>query len=66
MIKDLIAGVTADVRVCSPMRWVKGSGIAEAVAQVVAVTWIHSLARELPHNLGMVIKNIKGSKKFQR
>ena len=38
---------------------VKGSGIATAAAQVVAMAWIQSLAQEIPHTIGVTIKNEK-------
>ena len=39
-----------------PVKWVKGSGVAEAVAEVTAVAQIQSLAQELPYAVGMTIK----------
>ena len=38
------------------MQWVKGTSVAAALAQVAAMTWIQSLAWELPHAAGMAIK----------
>ena len=40
----------------SPVQWVKGSDIAPAVAQVINVTWIQSLAQELPYAMGAAVK----------
>ena len=42
-------------------QWVKGSGIATAVVQVVAVAWIQSLATELPCAAGAAIGEKKGN-----
>ena len=42
-----------------PVKWVKGSGVAEAVAEVTAVAQIQSLAQELPYAVGMTIKKKK-------
>ena len=41
------------------VQWVKGSGVATAVAQVVAVAWIQPLAQEFPYALGAAIKKTK-------
>ena len=40
-------------------QWVKGSGVAAAVAQVTAVAQIQSLPRELPCTVGVAIKKKK-------
>ena len=40
----------------SPMRWVKGSGIATAAAQVTAAARIQSQAREFLHATGIATK----------
>ena len=39
------------------MQWVKGSGIAAAVAYVTAAAQIQSLARDLPYASAAAIKN---------
>ena len=53
-VKNLTA--TAPVRDAGSIprlrQWVKSSGIAAAVAQVVAVSWIQSLTQALPYTLG--------------
>ena len=38
------------------MKWVKGSGIATAVAQVTAAAQIQSLTQEFPYAVGTAIK----------
>ena len=43
--------------ILSPAQWVKGSGIATAVAKVTAGVHIHSLTWELPYAVGVAIKN---------
>ena len=43
------------------MQWVKGSGIATAVAWVAAVVWVQSLAQELPYAWGVAIKSLMNS-----
>ena len=40
----------------SPVQWIKVSGVAIAVAQVVAEAQIQSLAWELPYTMGVAIK----------
>ena len=40
-----------------PAQWVKGIGIATAVAWVAAVAWIQPLAQEFPYPMGVAIKN---------
>ena len=39
-----------------PVQWVKGSGVAPAVAEITAVVQTHSLAWELPYATGVTIK----------
>ena len=41
------------------LQWVKGSGVAIAVAQVAAAAQIQSLAQELPYAAGVAIKKNK-------
>ena len=46
--------------------WVKGSGIATAVAQVSAVARIQPLAQELPNATGEAIKKKKKERKEKK
>ena len=39
-----------------PVQWIKGFGVAAAVAQVTAVAQIQCLAQELPYAVGAAIK----------
>ena len=48
------------------MQWVKESSTAPAVAQVAAVAWIQSLAWELSHVVGEVIRKERERKKERR
>ena len=55
--------LTAAARVCAEVssipglaQYVKGSGVATAVAQITAAAWIQSLAWELPYTAGVAIK----------
>ena len=41
----------------------QGSSVAEGMAQVAAVAWIHSLAQELPYAAGTAIKKKKRKEK---
>ena len=41
------------------MQWVKGSGVAVAMAQVTAVAQIQSMAQKLPYAMGVAIKKKK-------
>ena len=43
------------------VQWIKGSSIAAAVAEVVTVVRIPSLAQEFPYALGTAIKGKKKS-----
>ena len=46
-----------------PVQWVKGSGVAVAVAWVVTEAWIQSLAQELSYAMGLAIKTNKQTNK---
>ena len=50
----------------SPAQWVKGSGIAAAVAWITAVAQIQSLAWELPYALGRPKKKTKTKTKTKK
>ena len=44
------------------MQWVEGSGVATPAPQVASVSWIQSLAQELPDASGAAIKKRKEKK----
>ena len=54
------AWVAAEI---GPAQWVKGSGVAVAVVQVVAGAWNQSLAWELLYVVGMAEKQKERRKK---
>ena len=53
-----VAQVTTDTQILIPglEQQVKGSGIAEAVAQIAAAAWIQFLAQEFPYAMGVAIR----------
>lgn len=54
--------ITYDQFPCGEAGW--GSGIVTAMITVAAMAWVHSLARELPHAMGVVkkLKDLKTKK----
>ena len=41
----------------------KGSGMAEAMAQIITLAWIHSQAQELPYAMDVATKKKKKKRK---